>query len=115
AAGTGAERVVVWLRVDDELRPQASSDHGWRGAPLCVDGDELPALPDADLSVRVMHRVELLGAISIKMPKGETLRPAGRQLVIDVASQAGRVLADAGLVVEQRAAPPRPVGGREMG
>ena len=26
AAGTGAEQVVVWLRVDDELRPVASSD-----------------------------------------------------------------------------------------
>ena len=24
AAGTGAERVVVWLRVDDELRPEAA-------------------------------------------------------------------------------------------
>ena len=24
AAGTGAERVVVWLRVDDELRPEVS-------------------------------------------------------------------------------------------
>ena len=26
AAGTGAEQVVVWLRVDDELRPEAVSD-----------------------------------------------------------------------------------------
>jgi hypothetical protein len=26
AAGTGAEQVVVWLRIDDELRPEASSD-----------------------------------------------------------------------------------------
>jgi len=113
AAGTGAERVVVWLRVDDELRPQASSDHGWRGAPLCVDGDELPALPDADLSVRVMHRVELLGAISIKMPKGETLRPAGRQLVIDVASQAGLVLANAGLIEDLRASRQRLVSAQD--
>ena len=31
AAGTGAEQVVVWLRVDDELRPEASSD----GSPDC--------------------------------------------------------------------------------
>ena len=52
AAGTGAERVVVWLRVDDELRPQASSDDAWHGTQLVVDGDELPPLPDGDLSVR---------------------------------------------------------------
>jgi hypothetical protein len=37
------------------------------------------------------------------MPKDEPLRPAGRQLVADVASQAGLVLADAGLIEDLRA------------
>jgi hypothetical protein len=68
AAGTGAEQVVVWLRVGDELRPAASSHGSPKAAPLPVDGHALPALPDADMSVPVMHGGDLLGAISIKMP-----------------------------------------------
>jgi signal transduction histidine kinase len=103
AAGTGAERVVVWLRIDDELRPEAASDGGPHAGPLPVDGHELPLLPDADLSVPVMQQGELLGAISVRMPKAEPLRPAGAQLVADVASQAGLVLSNVGLVEDLRA------------
>src|SRR4029453_1742389 len=68
-----------------------------------VDGGKLPALPDSDMSAPVVHQGELLGAISIRMPKGEPLRPAGQQLVTDVASQAGLVLANAGLIEDLRA------------
>jgi signal transduction histidine kinase len=103
AAGTGAERVVVWLRVGDELRPEAFSGGSANAGPLLVDGQELPPLPDADLSVPVMHQDQLLGAIAIRMPKDELLRPAGAQLVADVASQAGLVLSNAGLIEDLRA------------
>jgi signal transduction histidine kinase len=139
AKGTGAERVVVWLRVDDELHPEASSSDGSSAAapppvdtppvdappadappagrlhadpppvdppfldPLPVDGQAMPSMPRADLSVPVLHQGELLGAISIKMPKDEPLRPAGEQLVTDVASQAGLVLSNAALVGDLRA------------
>jgi len=103
AAGTGAERVVVWLRVGDELHPAASSDGSPPMATLRVDGHELPVLPDAGLNAPVMHQGELLGAISVTMPKAEPLRPAGEQLVADVASQAGLVLANAGLIEDLRA------------
>jgi signal transduction histidine kinase len=103
AAGTGAEQVVVWLRVDDELRPGASSDGNRGTAPLPVNGSEMPSLPHTDLSVPVVHQGGLLGAISVKMPKGEPLRPAGQQLVADVASQAGLVLSNAGLIGDLRA------------
>jgi signal transduction histidine kinase len=102
AAGTGAEQVVVWLRVDDQLRPEASSDGSSHAGPLPVDGHELPQLPDADMSAPVVHHGELLGAISVQMPKDEPLRPAGQQLVADVASQAGLVLANAGLIEDLR-------------
>src|SRR5499427_4174895 len=98
AVGTGAEQVIVWLRVDDELRPEASSDGnpGATAVPadplpveaLPVDDQAMPPVPGADLSVPVVHQGELLGAISIRMPKDEPLRPAGKQLVSDVASQA---------------------------
>src|SRR6266516_2058302 len=102
AAGTGAEQVVVWLRVDEQLRPEASSNGSLDTAPLPVNGQEMPQLPDSDTTVPVMHQGELLGAISVRMPKGEPLRPAGQQLVADVASQAGLVLSNAGLIEDLR-------------
>jgi hypothetical protein len=88
-------QVVVWLRVGGELRPEAFSDGSPPAAPLPVTGHELPALPETDLNVPVVHNGELLGAISVTMPKDEPLRPAGQQLVTDAASQAGLVLANA--------------------
>jgi signal transduction histidine kinase len=63
----------------------------------------MPALPDADVSVPVVHQGGLLGAISIRMPRAEPLRPAGEHLVADLASQAGLVLANAGLIEDLRA------------
>ena len=102
AAGTGAERVVVWLRVGGELRPEASSDGSPAAVLLPVAGHELSALPEADLNMPVVHQGELLGAISVEMPRDEPLRPAGTQLVADVASQAGLVLANAGLIEDLR-------------
>ena len=103
ARGTGADRVVVWLRVDDELRPEAASDASPHPAPLPIDGDTMPPVPGADLAVPVLHQGELLGAISVQMPRGEPLRPTGKQLVADVASQAGLVLSNAGLIEDLRA------------
>ena len=72
-------------------------------APLPVVGQAMPTLPDTDMSVPVVHQSDLLGAISIRMPKGEPLRPAGEQLVADVASQAGLVLSNVGLIEDLRA------------
>jgi signal transduction histidine kinase len=107
AAGTGAEQVVVWLRVGDQLRPVAFSGGSVAAGPLPVDalpvGQATPPVPGSDISLPVVHQRELLGAISIKMPKDEPLRPAGKQLVADVASQAGLVLANAGLIEDLRA------------
>ena len=68
-----------------------------------LSASALPALPEADLNVPVVHHGELLGAISVTMPKDEPLRPAGQQLVADAASQAGLVLANAGLIEDLRA------------
>ena len=106
AAGTGAEQVVVWLRVDDQLHPGASTGGSPPRSPpprLPVDGQAMPPLPGADMSVPVAHGGDLLGAISVRMPKGEPLRPAGQQLVADVASQAGLVLSNVSLVEDLRA------------
>jgi signal transduction histidine kinase len=123
AAGTGARRVVVWLTVAGQLRAVASTDLAVPAAalpslPLLAAGvsgagavspveqagpPALAGLPDADVAVPVIRDGSLLGAIGITMPRGEPLRPAGRQLVADVASQAGLALANAGLVEDLRA------------
>jgi signal transduction histidine kinase len=113
AAGTGAERVVVWLRVGDQLRPEGSAGGGPAAAPLPLDGDAMPALPGADMSIPVRHGDDLLGAISIRMPKDEQLGPAGEQLVADVASQAGLVLSNVGLVEDLRASRQRLVAAQD--
>jgi signal transduction histidine kinase len=102
AAGTGAERVVVWLRVGAELRAEAASD-GSTAEPLPVEGHQLPVLPDIDFGAPVLYQGELLGAISIRMPRDEPLNPAAEQLVVDVASQAGLALSNAGLIEDLRA------------
>jgi signal transduction histidine kinase len=121
AAGTGAAQVVVWLRLAGELCPAASagpdgatagngiSEAG--GVPV-VAGEgsageggavSLPELPGADTAVPITYQGELLGAITMRMPRDEPLRPAGAQLVADMAAQAGPVLSNAGLVSELRA------------
>jgi signal transduction histidine kinase len=102
AAGTGAERVVVWLRVGAELRAEAASD-GSTAESVPVEGHQLPVLPDTDLDAPVLYQGELLGAISIRMPRDEPLNPAAEQLVVDVASQAGLALSNAGLIEDLRA------------
>ena len=68
-----------------------------------MTGQALPPVPDGDTCVPIVYQGELLGAITIKMPKDEPLRPAGAQLVEDVASQACPVLSNAGLIAELRA------------
>ena len=105
AAGTGARRVVVWLRVGGELRPGATAgDPGADPDPVLLPAGDpaLPALPDCDTSVPIRYQGELLGALAIAMPRDEPLRPASAQLVADVAAQAGPVLSNAGLISELR-------------
>ncbi len=108
AAGTGARRVVVWLAVGGELRAVVSTDPARPAAalaeiPVPAGTGELDGLPGADVAVPVTRDGRLLGAIAITMPRGEPLRPAGRQLVADVAAQAGLALANVGLVEDLRA------------
>jgi signal transduction histidine kinase len=112
AAGTGAQRVVVWLRVGSELRAEAASDDS-TAEPVPVDGHQLPALPGTDFGAPVLYQGELLGAITIRMPRDEPLKPTAQQLVIDVASQAGLALSNAGLIEDLRASRQRLVAAQD--
>ncbi len=104
AQGTGAIRTEVWLRVGDELSLAAvwPQDAGAARTLALVRG-ELPPMHDASLSVPVRHQGELLGALAVTKPANEPLTPAERDLVIDLASQAGLVLRNVALIAELRA------------
>jgi signal transduction histidine kinase len=114
AAGTGAERTVVWLRVGDELRAEASSDGIPVTSVLRINADALPAMPEGESAVPVTNQGELLGAISVRMPRGEALTQSGERLIADVASQAGLVLSNARLIQELRASRQRIVSAQDQ-
>jgi signal transduction histidine kinase len=101
AQAVGASASAIWLRVGTRLRPEAV----WPpDAPvpdeLSIVGDELPTGPDA---VAVRHQGDLLGALTVEMPANDPLDPARRQLMDDLAAQAGLVLRNARLIEELRA------------
>ena len=113
AAGTGAERTAVWLRLGGELRVEA-----WSGPPpdvtaVPVTDAELPPMPLGEMAVPVRHAGDLLGAISVRMPTTEPLGPEQDRLIADVASQAGLVLSNVRLIEELRASRQRMVAAQD--
>jgi signal transduction histidine kinase len=103
--GTGAARAEVWLRVGREVRPAASwpEDASAGKEPMRLVGGDLPPIPGAARAIPVEHQGELLGALAISMPRGESFTPTNEKLVQDVASQAGLVLRNVRLIEELRA------------
>ena len=92
AHGTGAETATVWLVDDATLRPAAAWPTGADvpdAVPL-VDGS-LPEFPGSGHRVEVVHQGRLLGALSITKAAGDPLRPIERNLLSDLAAQAGVV------------------------
>ena len=104
AEGTGATRSDVWLKVGDELRPQAS----WSGRelaqpqPVPISDGTLPPIPHASQAVPVLHHGELFGALSIVKPLNEELTPIEGKLLADFARQAGLVFRNLRLTAELR-------------
>ena len=104
AEGTGASRVDVWLRIGDELRSGAAwpADAARRDA-ISLSGDSISEIPDADHAVPVTLKGVLLGAISVAKPRGQSMTPAERGLVDDLAAQAGLVLSNVRLAADLEA------------
>jgi signal transduction histidine kinase len=101
AEGTGAANAAVWLRVGDELRPEATWPADAEGLrPARLDGDGPFALAGATATYPVNHRGELLGALSLSKPPGERLTPAEDELASDLASGAGLVVRNVRLTEE---------------
>ncbi len=114
ASGTGARRAAVWLRVGGELRRTAvfpQSDETWPHS-VPASGDEV-MVPDADATVPVRHRGEVLGAVTVAMPPTEPLTAMHEKLLADVASQAGLVLRNVRLIEDLRASRQRLVAAQD--
>ena len=103
AGGVGADRVVVWLDSDGELRPAAVWPKGARAAPIAASAATLTATEDGTRSFSVRHQGEMLGAIGVHKPPSDPLTPADEKLVSDLAAQAGLVLRNARLIEDLRA------------
>jgi signal transduction histidine kinase len=99
AEGTGADRVLIWLRDGADLRAVAAwpSDVTLPSPRRVADG-ELPALDEPAFAFR--HGGDLLGAITVSMPPREPLTPATERLLDDLSSQAGLVVRNVALVEE---------------
>jgi signal transduction histidine kinase len=101
AEGTGAARAEVWLRAGATLRAAACWPAQANGRPqLPITGQLLPQIPDSDRAVPVRHQGELLGALTVRKRRGESLSPVEDKLLADLASQAGLVLKNVGLTAE---------------
>jgi class 3 adenylate cyclase len=92
AEGTGASKVVVWLRVGSDLVPTAV----WPADAIppdsvTIDG-QVPPLLGGDHIAFVVHQGEMLGAMSVYKKPGDVLRPIEAKLTDDLADQAGLLL-----------------------
>jgi hypothetical protein len=91
AEGTGAQRAVVWLVVDDRLVETAAFPVD--GAPSAVVDNlaVLLARPDTDHVVPVLDGTQLRAALAIEKPDSP-ITPADQRLMHDVADGAGLLL-----------------------
>ncbi len=110
---TGARRADVWLRVGSELRAEASWPAGaGRPAVRPLDHDAV-TLDDDEHVAEVRHQGELLGAITLEPSPDDPMDPSKEVLVRDLASQAGLVLRNVGLIEELRASRQRLVAAQD--
>lgn len=90
---TAARRAVVWLRAGQELRPAAWwPDDDDAPAPVRMSGPGSPVLPEERYVQPLVNADEILGAISIRTGRGETLTAADERLFADLATHAAVAL-----------------------
>ena len=96
--GLGGARVEVWVRAGDELVREVSwpTEADTAGPVPVIDATELDLPGDRVIPVR--HRDELLGALAVTKPAGETITPPEDAMLEQVATQAGLVLRNLRLI-----------------
>jgi signal transduction histidine kinase len=113
AEGTGADRAEVWLRVGDQLTRRASSPPPTAPASVPLRAGGVPDLPGVERAIAVLHRGELLGALGLAKPRGESVTRAEERLMSNLAAQAGLVLRNVRLIEELRASRQRLVAAQD--
>jgi signal transduction histidine kinase len=111
---TGASQAEVWLRLGSQLRLVAAWPAGSvaPGGTVGLDG-EVQSLPGADRTYPVVHQSDLLGALAVSKSAADPLTPAEDKLLRDLASQAGLLLRNAGLIEDLRASRQRIVAAQD--
>ncbi len=97
AAGTGAERVVLWQWLDPAYTPLAAWD-AETGTALADRLDPVRQLPADTRAVLIERGGEQLGAFTVALRPGEELNSIEERLLDDLAGSAGLVLDKARLV-----------------
>jgi signal transduction histidine kinase len=109
-AGTGAERVDIWLLVGREMLPAAT----WPPGELDEQARPMTSMAEVDPGAfEVRHQGEPLGAITVRMPANDPMNPGKEKLIRDLASQAGLVLRKVRLIEELRASRRRLVAAQD--
>jgi signal transduction histidine kinase len=100
--GTLAARAAVWVRVGEELRPEARwPEDASPGDPRPITAAEPDASPSSVFEP-VRHQGELLGGLSIEKKPGDPITAAEEKLVRDLAAQAGLVMRNVVLTEQLR-------------
>ncbi len=101
AEGTGAVASVLWLRVGDHLQPHSATPaEALSGlGRLGLVGVGVPEIP-GETVIPVLHRQELLGALTITKPRGQSVTGADEKVLADVAAGSGLLLRNIGLNAE---------------
>jgi signal transduction histidine kinase len=111
--GTAAARAEVWLRVGGELRRAATWPGPQPWAAVSAPHGDAFELPGMHRAVPVRHHGDLLGALALSKPRGESVNPAEDRLMTHLAAQAGLVLRNVGLIEELRASRQRLVAAQD--
>ncbi len=103
AGGTGAVRADVWVRVGDELVPEATWPHDADPLPpIAALEDDVGDVSASGMREPIRHQGELLGALSIVKRPGESITPTEEKLLRDLAAQAGLVMRNVALTEQLR-------------
>ncbi len=114
--GTGASKAEVWVRIGERIHLAASSPSSPAGVqPSAAGPEELEdRLGSQGIVAPVFDEAELLGALTVTKPRGQSLNAIERRLVEDVASQAGLVLSRFRLVQDLRESRARIVAAQDL-
>ena len=113
AGGVGADRVIVWLYRDRELRPAAIWPSDVPAAGTRLVEEAVPQEIDGMRAFPVRHQGEIFGAIGVRTPTSDQLTPADEKLILDLAAQAGLVLRNVRLIEDLRASRQRLVAAQD--